>query len=346
LDSSLADTLLAARNWGRWAIEQEAWSDASSAYRNGLQASDRLFQIQLLRTDKEVWLRSMRGLHAAAAYAMAKAGDITGAAAAMEAGRARLLSQALERDRADLARLRDENQPLYQRYVAAAGRVSQLESSELASETALASGQDWAATMRAARDELDQAIAAIRQVAGYAGFLASPTFAQVRAVAVETGYPLVYPLSTGPGGLALIVWPDGEPEALWLEGVTETELRQRFLGSGAELGGYLGAYEAWRRDSRSMTAREAWMQALASMIAWLGEAIMNHVGCVLRKRGYTQAALIRRDTWGYCRCTPWTRRWRIPMLLMPSRWAKLRMWPRPVLRRICCWWIIPTRPRD
>jgi hypothetical protein len=81
------------------------WAEAAEALGYRLEAADRLFAVQLSRRYKESWLRWGIGLAAEAAYARAKVGEVPGAVAALEAGRAQLLAEVLDRARAPLERL-------------------------------------------------------------------------------------------------------------------------------------------------------------------------------------------------------------------------------------------------
>ena len=59
-DISLEATLTAAREWGDWAFARDAWPESWRAYRYGLEASERLLQVQLVRRGKEAWLARHR----------------------------------------------------------------------------------------------------------------------------------------------------------------------------------------------------------------------------------------------------------------------------------------------
>lgn len=99
-------TLAAADQWRQWAAARRAWPEAAEAGGYGLDAMRGLFQAQLLRPAKETWLGSAQGLPAETAVVRARAGDARDAALALEGGRALLLSEALERDRAQVEDLR------------------------------------------------------------------------------------------------------------------------------------------------------------------------------------------------------------------------------------------------
>ena len=64
-----------------------------------------LFQAQLLRRHKELWLVTAGRFAAEAGYTHVRNGDPQLAVQSLERGRSMLLSEALDRDRADLADL-------------------------------------------------------------------------------------------------------------------------------------------------------------------------------------------------------------------------------------------------
>jgi tetratricopeptide (TPR) repeat protein len=181
-------TVLASRSWGMWATERQAWNEAVTAYRYSLQAIEQLFRTQLLRTSKETWLREVQGISAPAAFAMAKTGDLTGAVEAVELGLARLLSEVLERDRADLERLQELGQgELCDRYRAASEQWQLL--LEGAGSSTRQTDPNWTTSLQNVRVMLKEAIAAIRQVPEYEDFLKPLKFNNIQAVAQE--FPVV-----------------------------------------------------------------------------------------------------------------------------------------------------------
>jgi hypothetical protein len=105
LTSDPDSALAAGSEWGKWAIVRTAYPEAAGAYDLAADALDQLFRAQLLRPNKEAWLRAAAGTASAGSFAHARAGDCTGAVRAIERGRALLLSEALDRDRAGLTRL-------------------------------------------------------------------------------------------------------------------------------------------------------------------------------------------------------------------------------------------------
>jgi CHAT domain len=202
--------------WAQLAKGRDAWAEAATAYGYGLDAVERLVQVQLARRDKETRLRETRGLTAAAAYAFAKAESLQPAVLVLERGRAVLLTESLEAWRADLSRLQQERPELAelaQRYEQAAARMQELEwrsTNPIAPLPTMAQRHED-------RTKLDQAIADIQQRFDKE-FLAGPTFGRIAEAARNV--PLVYLATTGDGGLALIVAPDGSVERVWLPDLT------------------------------------------------------------------------------------------------------------------------------
>jgi tetratricopeptide (TPR) repeat protein len=126
-----SSALGAANTWARWAAEREAWAEAVEAYRLGIEAVRLMLKRQLSRGHKEVWLGKARELTALAAVALARSGYLEQAALAVETGRAFLLSEALERERAEQeAMLASVPRELVARYRQAVLRIGALERTE------------------------------------------------------------------------------------------------------------------------------------------------------------------------------------------------------------------------
>ena len=289
-DTAVEETLRAARNWGGWASRREEWTEAGRAYGYGMAAIERLYRVQLTRRAKETWLREARGIPIRAGYALARAGDLTEGVLALERGRARLLSEVLERDRADLSALEHSHPDEYAVYRRAADRVFALGGQELRPAD-LPPGFDLVEAMRAARAELDAAVEAIRALSGYADFLDAPDWEDVTR-AVTPDQPLVYIAVSPAGTVALVVTPTAVHPIH--TGLTEEALRERTQGPADDpaLGGYLGAYGAWRRAPRDPAARQTWFDALDETTRWLWDALMGPVVHALTDLDVGRATLI------------------------------------------------------
>jgi CHAT domain-containing protein len=261
LEGSLQWALGSSREWGDWALSREAWDEAAEAYGFGEEAISELFRRQLDRDEKEAWLRVAQGLPARAAYALARAGRPQEASTSLERGRAFLLSEALERDRADLAILEAAgHEELADRYRAASDELRR------------ASG---APGRRAARAQLDAVIDAIQGMPSFADFLRPPQFDDISDAAAEA--PVVYLAATHEGGVALVV--SGQPcvpHAVRLDGLSERALQAR-------AGALFAAHDA-RRQSRA-----TWASTIDAIAAWLWPVVM---GPVLEALGGAETAVL------------------------------------------------------
>ena len=274
-------TLLGASQiWGSRAMKQSAWEEAAKAFQYGLQASDHLFRAQLLRAYKESWLQDAQKLHTYAAYTFIHNGDLVSAVQVLESGRARLLSDVVERKRTDLENLAALGfQRLYEDYRAASERLERVEKVEL-SQDSRAPDFDISGDIRAARRELDAAIESIRQIPKYENFLRSVEFDVVQRTLTESSSTDggeesvgIYLIVTFAGGAAIIVHSGGV-ESVWLD-FDETELYGLLLERDGEkiVGGYLHG------QFRSSLLRPS----LDKMLDLIGEKIMQPVAQALHK---------------------------------------------------------------
>jgi CHAT domain-containing protein len=261
--------LQAALSWSSAMAKKKNWAMVVEACDFGLAAADRLFHLQLAREHKGLWLEEARPLPVLAAYALAKLGEPQRAAVTLERGRALFLSEALERDHANLDRLATLGRnDLRRRYQEAADWLARIErtgqSGAPTQAAATLSGEDADAARRA-RAELDQAVAAIRAVSGYETFLAPPTYRELTSAAATSA--LVYIAITEAGGFALIVNGRGgeatDPTVVWLNELTEPALMSL-------LKEYFTAYEEQRR----WDSRQRWRDALDSVTHRLWGIVM------------------------------------------------------------------------
>ena len=212
--------------------DQSRWSEAQTTYRTALTAAEILYQAALSKGSQEAELSATHDLYRRAAYAYAQAGDLQTAVATLEQGRARSLSETLQRDRADLEAIRQLNPDLVDRYQTAANAIRQLESTErrtsFDSNQPQYSAEDFRQQATQARQALQACLTEIRQIPGYETFLTLPTFADI-AASLQPSQPLTYLLHTPNGSLALILHlpsPPGRGDVLSLskeaggEGIT------------------------------------------------------------------------------------------------------------------------------
>ncbi|MRR36860.1 CHAT domain-containing protein, partial [bacterium] len=289
LSVSVEDALRSSHNWGMWALERTAWDEAVQAYGFGLEAVERLIRIQLMRGSKETWMHKAIGLHGHAAYALARSGDLPGAVVALERGNARLLTEALQRNQADLQTLNGTNPELVTRYRQATDHLCALRGQEMRETD---TSQSLVAELRKTYREFDALITEIRHVEGYQDFLKSADFAMVQTAAAHA--PLVYMDLMPEGGMLLVVHGDGTITPVWLAERTDLQLVKVFIGEGevSREESYLGAYERWRDDPEDPAALSAWLRALERTTHWLWEGLMAPLEQVLADSGVERAVLI------------------------------------------------------
>jgi hypothetical protein len=241
------------------------WESCASCASQARDYLEELLSLQTLRVGKEAWLWEAQGLPARHAYALFRLGRRPEAVEALEAGRAQLLRESIERNRRDLQALQGTpHEPYYTAYIRAVEQLKRLEGIPYERRSA-----DWEAQRRQAQAELMDAIRALREkVPGFEHFLRPLPFSEIQRQAAEV--PLVYWLATPHGGLALIVRAGSEPEVVELPELTEEALVD-------SLRAYLGVYALWRNSPRNSIARRAWFAALDEACRWLWDVAMGRV---------------------------------------------------------------------
>jgi CHAT domain-containing protein len=249
LEVAPEESLRSAYNWLHWAFYRQSWNEVTQAHSYAYEAGQRLLKVQLLRTHKESWLKDMQGLASQAAYAFTKLNQLEKAVVTLERGIARLLSEALQRDRANLEQLKTTGHiDLYDRY------------QEIVDRYHWAQLQQDVDALKTTQADLDKTIEDIRQVPGYEDFLKPVEFDLIQAAAQET--PLVYILTTSAGGLALIVKQDEEIKLVWLEELTTIALQEHVAN-------YRHAYE--QRQNQT-----TWFEMLEQTTHWLGQVLWTN----------------------------------------------------------------------
>jgi CHAT domain-containing protein/tetratricopeptide (TPR) repeat protein len=261
-----------ARNLGHLYFEGRRWKEATNTYQRAIEASEQLYQTSLKRVSKQVELAETAELYQRAAYAQACQKDYTQAVTMLERGRARLLGEALERDRTDLERLPQLGYAdLYKEYLEAAEQVEQWEQVELGARKA----KELAVTQQQARARLEAAIEQIRKVQNYADFFRLPDWTQVQqALTAKTTQEVgIYLSILSPGGVALIVHAGGV-QPVWLD-FNGINLNDLLVTRREEkvIGGYLPA----------QLGAAPLAETLDTLLPRLGEQIMQPIVAALDK---------------------------------------------------------------
>lgn len=224
-------TLEISLTWGGWASQRKSWSEAVQAFAYGVKAFEQLFESQLLRSDRSLWLRKARNLHAKAAYALAQSGDFERAVTMLEQGRTRALVEVL-----GLSQLKRIASPADQLSISnILQRLTELEVASQSNRRLHSMKHTFAAEdVRHLRKELSNIIGRIRSYAPEFN-PSGLDYPGIAAVASTIEQPLVYFLTTVHGSVGLVVPPSHhltqnartqECSCIWLDGFTEVDLQK------------------------------------------------------------------------------------------------------------------------
>jgi CHAT domain-containing protein len=280
MESLPRDVLDGSLLWGNWAFEQHNWEESIRGFQPGLQVIENLLRTQLLRFGKETWLQKAQELHLYYSFALSATNNLPEAITALEAGRARLLAEGLERNRLDLAKLPVlGHTELYKQYQRSIQQVAHLETVGVLEEN-LPANFDQFAELHSARKAMDEAIEAIRKIPGYEDFLQSWPFEKIKAVSEK--FPLVYINITSSGGVIFLL-NRGSATQIKLS-LTEKELNSILIETkqGEIVGGYLPAQLGFT----SMPA------ALEKLLSWQKEKIIIPLVNLLRDIGLKEIVII------------------------------------------------------
>ncbi|MGO9605071.1 MAG: CHAT domain-containing protein [Candidatus Binataceae bacterium] len=244
---SVVEMLRIVHNWGDWAFDRLAWTEASEAYSIAIGAMHRLTRGQLLREDKERILARFSDVPARFAFAEAELGRVEGAVEAFEAGRALLMSEALDLQETDFAELAATRPDLFKRYSDSVSKISGYRAVSRPAAEVLQGN---------APAKLEKVVAEIRRIPGYEGFLKTVPFDEV--VSLSRQRPIVYLAATPRGGFALIVRAEKPPSYLHLSELTTEELRARESQ-------FLASYQSFQRDGTS----SSFFETLDDLTIWL-----------------------------------------------------------------------------
>lgn len=263
--------------------QQQTWTQAVDAYRTALEAAEILYRSCVLLEGKGAELKENRNLSRCAAYAFAQNGQLQDAIEVLERGRARGLSESLDRDRANLAQLQQVAPLLFQQYRVITQQIRDLENQQrnqmVSSERRHTIPETHRNLASSLYQNLDQIINEIRQIEGYADFLAPLNLTDVWS-GIQPNNPLIYLVSTPVGSVALMV-TSSEMTEIWLDQLTEFSLIKQLLGDV-----WFDAY------IRRKTNPQGWFEAIDQITHQLWQSLMEPVVHHLKTQHFTQAILI------------------------------------------------------
>ena len=240
--------------------DEARWTDATRTYRIALQAAEICYQRSDYLDSKSSELSITADLPRRAAYAYTKMGDLQKAVETLEQGRARGLSESLNRNRADLTQLEQTYPNLYREYKNLTAQLRTLEIQQRNSDITL-TRPEIQIRSQTPYQQLHDTLEQIRQIPGYEEFLKATTFADIKQ-AVTSDRPLTYLVTTPKGGMAITVTVD-EIELLWLDDLTETRLIDIIDQT------WFAAYDQFQSD------RQSWFDAIDDVTRQLWDALMG-----------------------------------------------------------------------
>lgn len=253
-----------AEQWSSWAAEQGDVEQAAEAHWCWITAAVAECRRRILQAEKERRLSQLQGLAAQAGGWLLAAGRAHDAAVAFDLGRAVLLTERMQRERAGLSkRLIDAGRKdLSDRWHDVCERMSQTDRAAydaslkpLRTSTIDIRGHDFPVTFTsaeyAAHADHEKLLREIADVAGCEDVDASPTYDDLRTAACEG--PLVYLAATVRGGSAVIVTEGSDPIVVGLSSLNTSDIEEhasRLLQSrdGHEIANELAVTLAWLWD--------------------------------------------------------------------------------------------------
>ena len=281
------------RDLGNIHFNKQNWEAAATAYSTAFDAAKVLYQSCIFLDGKTTEIHETAGIPRLAAYTLARTDpgrtkNLQAAISTLEQGRARGLSEAVERDRANLENLKDKN--LSSQYKDFTAQIRNLEGQQ---RERMVSSDRYSLTAEAMRREAtalhqkkNALIRSIRKVPGYANFLTLPTFKDVQKAA-KRDCPLVYLISTSAGSLALIVTLK-EIQSVWLDHFSETQLIELLDKT------WFAAYKQFKDENKTspLKNRQPWFNAIDSVIHQLWQPLMQPLIHHLKTHNFNQAILI------------------------------------------------------
>ncbi|MGI8334489.1 CHAT domain-containing protein [Actinomadura scrupuli] len=198
------------------------WADAADAYVSAVDRLELNYRAMLLFRSRGMELAATVPVRHNAAYALARAGKALDAVAMLQAARARLLGEVLERDLVELERVAAEDPAAHRSYLEAAARIRAVEVRDRASGSDDILLRSLAEEAHAATAALEESTARIRGLPGHADFLTPPA-----SVRLRPGQRTMFLLSTAMGSMVISADDRGDgpvATAVSVEGVTDDDV--------------------------------------------------------------------------------------------------------------------------
>jgi CHAT domain-containing protein len=286
----VSDVQSIANELGSMLAHLERWTDAASVFDAALDAAEEQYAESVLRRSREIVLAGLAPAAMSAAYAHARAGDTSKAAATVERARARLLGEALALN-ADLIEHLVRGYPEQQAAYLAA--VAELHEADVAVANLTVEAGQLGADAERDRRRAEQAIRQRRRAAHAALETASQHLTRklpTEDAGIDPGRPVVYLMLSSVGGLAL-VWTPTTVRAVWAPQLRSAELETLLRGDDIRGLGPLDR-QAQLDASWGLQERLAFDEMLSAVLPVVGKALCAPLAAALRKMRASAVALV------------------------------------------------------
>lgn len=282
---------------GNTHFRERRWEEAHAAYALGIEAFDAVYRASASEASRLSALEHTSELYANDAYCIAQLGDFRQAVERIEQGRTRVITESLDRDRANLEGVNEQDLADF----VAVGRCIRVLEAEARAKGSVApakqqsnrSFSEVSTDLAAARGDLDEVIERIRaykpdfmpQIPGYDAIVANS----------DSACPLIYLITTSLGSLAVIVAAGmserPEDSVVWLDEFTSAEIDRLLFWHGPTgsannemVGGLLGGQISGNQDSL--------IEELDLALPVLRDRLMGPLAARLEQLGVVQVMLV------------------------------------------------------
>jgi CHAT domain-containing protein len=278
-DAFPVDARRAARNLGNLLFGEGRWTEAHGAYTTALQAAKALYTAAFMEAGREAEISENAALYAHDAFCLTHLGQLKEALVQLEEGKTRTLAERLGRDAAQLEKARPEDQKAYREL---RDLLKALEAEQRAGgsdRSLVGTGRPYteiARDVKRAREELNTLTQLIH---GYLpDFLPAPLdFVAIQALVPDERTALAEFCVTEKGSVVLVIRPEEEPEPVWIEEFTQTDLSRTVHN-------WMAAYL-----SRDHTR---WRATIERVLNEIGLRLVAPLHTILQKYGITHLIVI------------------------------------------------------
>ncbi|KAF5416054.1 MAG: hypothetical protein C5S48_04200 [Candidatus Methanogaster sp.] len=308
-----ADRRQTLRNLGNLYFSEQSWENALADYDGAIEAGNAVFAEAHTEVGRKAEVGETSRLYARSAYCLLKLEQIEKAVLRLEAGKTRLLTEALALADADLDMLSVTQR---QEMLEAREAVHLLEDEMRLSAdvSGRRSDVELGEMLRQKRARLNELVGTLRLQ--HPDFMPAGLDLPEILGLIPEGGALVAPLVTSMGS-AVFVIPHGADSVrtdhvVMLDSLTEDDLLELLRGPANEtgLGGWMGACFAFCDENRTMADTKRWLDMIEATTDELWTLLMGPVHRKLQDLNLTEAAPVILMPQGYLGLLPLHASWR------------------------------------